>query len=115
MSWRERVIGVIDANEEAVTVVLPLREAGQAVPPINGAVAIQLTGTFTGTLQFEASVDGVTFVPALSMDITTGDLGTTCTAPGVYRLESVGLSVVRVKSTAWSEGSANVTLVAAAG
>lgn len=104
-NFRNTTSGTIDANGEAVA--LEYRHFS------NGAVGVQVTGTFTGTLEFQVSLDGTTYVPA--QGVSVGAIGTavsTATAPGVFRFETVGAKLVQVKATAWTSGAAVVTLVA---
>lgn len=102
--FRNTTKGTIAANDASVT--LEYRHH------TNGAVGVQVTGTFSGTLQFEISLDGTTYVAVQAVNVTSGAATTTTTATGVFRFEAVGAWKVRVRSTAWSSGTATVTLVA---
>ena len=81
----------------------------------NGGVGVQVTGTFSGTLQFEMSIDGTNFVAVQATAVNTGTVATTTTATGIFRYDVVGALVVRVRATAFTSGSAVVTLVGMAG
>lgn len=102
-------VGEIDADEEVVT--LDISGAG--------AVAVQLAGTFTGTLQFEASVDGGTFV-ALSMIPSSSASGeaaadvTSATAAGAWSGSCGGYRIFRVRASDWTSGTARVAIGSAA-
>lgn len=102
-NFRNTISGSITANDASVT--LPYRYTA------NGAVAAQVTGTFSGTLQFEVTVDGTNFVAARATNVTSGTAATTTTAGGVFTIDATGVLVARVRSTAWSSGTADVTLV----
>ena len=64
-----------------------------------GAVGLQLSGTFTLTVQFEATVDGETV--------------SSTTAAGAWRANVAGYRLVRARVSAFTSGSANATFLAA--
>ena len=107
MNYRNSTTGTITANNGNVT--LAYRQF------FNGGVGIQLAGTFSGTLQFEMSINGTDFVAVQATNVTTGAIVTTSTGTGVFKFDAVGALVVRVRATAWTSGTANVTLTAMAG
>jgi hypothetical protein len=97
--------GSIIANGGAVT--HPLRLVGP------GKIAIQVTGTFTGTLDFEATVDGSTWVDLAcksSAETTATTLVKQATAAVLVLSDAYALDSVRVVATAWTSGTANVTI-----
>jgi len=102
-NFRNQTIGTIAAN--AASVELAWREC------FNGGVGVQLTGTFAGTLQFEMTIDGTNYVAVQATDVTAGTAATTVTAAGVVFFNVVGARNVRVLSTAWTSGTATVTIV----
>lgn len=102
-SYRNSTSGSITANGQSIT--LAWREF------FNGGVGMQVTGTFSGTLQFEMTIDGTNFVPVQTTNITNLAVATTTTATGVFFYNVVGAQSVRVASTAWTSGTAVVTLV----
>lgn len=73
-------------------------------------VAIQITGVWVGTLQFEGTVDGTNWVTINGVVAGTSTPGTTTTANGVVRLTPSGLAQVRIFSTAWTSGTATITI-----
>ena len=73
-------------------------------------VGVQVTGTWTGTLTFELSADGVNWVTAGAAAVATGTLATTTTGNGLWRIEVGGMGGVRVTATAAITGTAVVTL-----
>lgn len=80
-------------------------------------VGIQISGTWTGTLSFEKSIDGSTFVPTqvfIAVGATTTAL-TTATGNCVLYAAMNGATVFRVRATASMTGSAGVTIQPAAG
>lgn len=102
-NYRNSTSGSITTN--GGTVVLPYRQFS------NGAIGVQITGTFTGTLQFEMTIDGTNFVAVQTTNVTSGSTVTTATAAGIFRFEAVGALSVRMNATAWSSGTAVVTMV----
>lgn len=99
--------GSIDANGEAVT----FSTGGVSLPSGGWATtAVQITGTFTGTLQFEGSVDVSTYVALLCTPINTTTATTSATATGLWSCPTAGLQQVRVRSSAWTSGTASVYL-----
>lgn len=107
-SYRNTTTGVIDANGESVT--LAYRET------VNGGFGIQASGTFSGTLQFQMTIDGTNFVPVEATDVgDSSTLSTTTTSAGIWKFDAVGALIVRVTSTAWTSGSATVTIVGLGG
>jgi len=81
----------------------------------NGGVGVQVTGTFSGTLQFEMTIDGTNFVAVQATNVNTGAVATTTTGTGIFKFDVVGALVVRVRATAWTSGTATVTVVGMAG
>lgn len=77
-----------------------------------GGFGIQITGTFTGTVNFEGSVDGTTFL-ALNVVATNGSSSvTSATAVGAWQGSCVGLKLVRCRMSGSPTGAAVVTLYA---
>lgn len=68
-----------------------------------GAITFQVTGTFTATVTFEATVDGSTWV-ALPVYDTSLARQTTATAPGTFQANISGYSSVRARVT-WTSGT----------
>lgn len=77
----------------------------------NGAAGVQVTGTFSGTLALQATLDGTNYVAVQGLKVSDASDAATITATGLYRFELVGALAVRVIATAWTSGTATVTLV----
>lgn len=75
-----------------------------------GGVGVQVTGTFSGTLTFEGSLDGVTYTTLSLTPINSTTSVTTATAAGVWSGGVGGLSVVRVRMSSYTSGTATVTI-----
>ncbi len=77
-----------------------------------GGVAIQVQGTFTGTITFEASVQGQDFAPFRVTPSDTTTAVTTATATGLWVGSTVGYLVVRARMSSYTSGKAIVHLQA---
>lgn len=77
----------------------------------NGACGVQITGTFSATFLIEATIDGTNWNPYAFINCVTGATETSITSTGQFRTELVGVSSVRLRMSARTSGSANVTLV----
>lgn len=102
-----RTTGSIAAD--AATVTHGLRLLGPA------EVAIQIAGTFEGTLQLEATVDGTTFVAFNFSDAGSASLATSATAPKLFVANPRALHSVRVRASAWTSGTATITITSVGG
>ena len=77
--------------------------------------SIQITGTWVGTLQFEGTVDGTTFTPINGVYAGASTPTPTITINGIVRLTPAGLTQFRITSTAWTSGTATISMRASAG
>lgn len=77
-----------------------------------GSAACEITGTFVGTVTFEAKVNenGTVWQSIRGTNVTDGTRSATATAPGVYIFGVAGLDVIRANVTAYTSG--NITAVA---
>lgn len=94
-----------------------LTAAGQTVA-INkesgeGVVGIQLTGTWVATVEFEGTVDGTTWV-ALNVHNGTA-LVVNTTGNGVFVAPAGHFDQVRVRASAYTSGTVNVSLLSCRG
>lgn len=69
-----------------------------------GTAVIQVTGTFVGTVTFEATADGANYHAISATQIGTGTIATTGTTTGIYRLSVSGLTSVRARVSAYTSG-----------
>lgn len=70
---------------------------------------VQITGTWTGTLTFQGSVDGATFSDIhAQLAGGTGALVSTATANGTYLINVAGLAKFRVYATSIGTGTAEI-------
>ncbi len=91
--------------------------SGCVVLSVNGmsSVSIQVAGTYTGTVQFEGSLDGSTYTALALTPSTGGDTATSTTSTGVWTGFIGGTSQVRARVSAYTSGTARVTIGAALG
>lgn len=80
-------------------------------------LGITISGTWTGTLTIEYTVDGSTWVAdTTGIDATTlVQYSGTNTANGTWFFDSSSVLQYRVRSTAWTSGTANITFVGSVG
>ena len=79
--------------------------------PVNAASAtIQLSGTFTGTAQFEVSNDGINFYNQLAYPTPTTTAASSATAAGLWRLQVGSYTWLRVRASALAAGQIYVLL-----
>lgn len=75
-----------------------------------GAVNMIVSGTFVGTITWEALIGGSTWVAIPALNRTSDVVGTTATAPGHYFISAPGIESIRARVSAWTSGS--ITVVA---
>lgn len=76
------------------------------VPTLNvGVVGFQLAGTWTGTVTFEATIDGTNWISVNADPVPTGAAATTATAGGIYQVPCAGFSQVRARFSTATSGS----------
>ena len=95
--------GEIDADEEVVTLDI----AGA------GAVGVQLAGTFTGTIQFEASIESGTFVALNMLPSNSTTAAPSATAAGAWSGNCGGYRIFRARASEWTSGTARVAISSA--
>jgi len=77
-----------------------------------GGVALQLSGTFTLTVQFEATVDGQTWVSLRMLPSSSVSGATSSTSAGAWSANVAGFKLIRARVSAYTSGSADVTFLA---
>lgn len=70
-----------------------------------GGVALQLTGTFTGTVSFEATVDGLTWVAFNMVPSNSATAASSATAVGAWSANCAGYSIVRARFSTATSGT----------
>lgn len=74
------------------------------------SAAIDVSGTFAGTLAFEASINGTTYFPVSAYGVGAGAGATTTTAPGQWSVPVSGFKIVCVAFSPYTSGTATVTI-----
>lgn len=75
-----------------------------------GSATILVTGTWVATLQFEASVDGITYAAINFVPPNSTSPVTSATANGTWQGNVAGYKNVRVRCSAFTSGTAVVTI-----
>lgn len=107
-NYSNKTTGSITANGQSVT------HTTRLLAP--GVVSAQVAGTFTGTIQIEASMDGTNFQAFQMLDVSSThgnspSTHTSVTAAHVLAANAYALAYIRFRSSAWSTGTANITIV----
>lgn len=75
-----------------------------------GTTLLLITGTFVATVNFEASSDaGTNWFPISATFVGGGDIATTATTVGQYRLTTTGIDLIRARVT-WTSGT-SITII----
>lgn len=81
--------------------------------PDYGSATLQLTGTFSGTVQFEISNDnGATWNAIQGFPEATGAGVTSSTGTGVWQFEVGGFTDIRARCSAYTSGTISVVIAA---
>lgn len=78
------------------------------------SLGIQISGTWSATLQFEGTVDGTNWVALEVRKPTDGSRSSSTTANGLWVAQVAGFKAVRVRASAYTSGTASVTFRAIA-
>lgn len=79
------------------------------------SAAVQVSGTYSGTVTFEASVDGSTWSAANMIVQATGAISSTTTSTGLFILANSGYAFVRARMSSYTSGAAAVAILGGAG
>ena len=75
-----------------------------------GAVGLQLTGTWVGTVTFEATIDGRTWVALNMVPSNSATAASTATAVGAWTANVAGFLLVRARFSTATSGTVVVWL-----
>ena len=75
-----------------------------------GAVSVTVSGTYSATLQFEGTGDGTNWVSVDATPFPSGTDVNSTTSTGTWRVNGAGLQAVRVRASAYTSGTASVTI-----
>lgn len=102
-NYRNATSGSIDASGETVT--LAYRDF------FNGGIGVQITGTWTGTLEFQQTINGSTWDDVAAEEVGSLAVSTQTTGNGLFKFDAVGALKVRVNAVAWTSGTAEIAIV----
>lgn len=88
--------------------ITALNGAASLNVPASSTAIFVISGTWSATLTFEASVDGTTFFSVPAILIGSSTIGSTTTANGAYGIAVGGYYAVRVRASSYTSGTATV-------
>lgn len=78
--------------------------------PSPGQVAVQITGTLSATISFEATVDGTNWVAFNMIPSNSATVAASATAVGAWSQATTGFAGVRARCSAYTSGAPVVTI-----
>jgi len=78
-------------------------------------VGVNVSGTWVGTISFEATLDGAIWFPIPGYAVGTGSSAGAASANGQFILSAGGYYQIRLRASAWTSGTAAVVLNASLG
>lgn len=75
-----------------------------------GAIGVQVSGTYVGTIAFESTVNNTTYTALALSPTAAGATATGTTSTGAWTGAIGGVSIVRVRMSAYTSGTATVTI-----
>lgn len=106
MSSSPPVTGRLTAQNIGTTTIDVTSRAG---------VGLQLTGTWVGTVSFEASLDGQTPVALNMVPSNSATPASSATSNGCFSANVAGFAIVQARMSSYTSGTALVTLIGADG
>jgi hypothetical protein len=76
------------------------------------SASLQITGTFVGTIAFEASIDNINWVPIIGKRIDQATQTTTTSDVSMYSFSVRGIQFIRARVSAYTSGEITVVGVA---
>ena len=81
----------------------------------HSAGSVQITGPWVGTMGFEGTTDGTTWLPINGVSAASSAPTPNAAANALYRITPGGLTSFRIVSSAWTSGTAVITIRASSG
>ena len=75
-----------------------------------GTAGVSISGTWVGTITFQATIDGTNWYNMIAQPIAGGILASTTTVNTAVRLNITGVQDVRVLMSNYTSGTANITI-----
>lgn len=86
--------------------------AAQAVVKVGcagfGGAAVEVRGTYSGTITFEGTVDGTVFSPVAMTTADGATTATTTTSTGLFQGSVAGLSALQARMSSYTSGEAQI-------
>jgi len=102
----------IESNTEFEAIINgTLTAIGQTVDisgPNGSTTIVQLSGTWSGTIAAEVSVDGTNFISIPSLNQATLSMTANITVNGAYIITTAGYVHIRLRTTNWISGTATI-------
>ena len=76
--------------------------------PGHGTFTGQVSGTFVGTITWEATLDGTNWIAIGLTNLNTANVATTTTVAGIFRVSCAGLALLRARISAYTSGAITV-------
>lgn len=111
-------LGKLNVIQPDVTASGSLTAAAQTVSlALSGqsGATVQITGTWVGTITFEGTVDGTNYSSINGVFASSSTPKPTATANGIYRITPSGMASFRANMTAFTSGTAVISIRASAG
>src|SRR5208283_5270103 len=84
------------------------------LPQDKGGATLTITGTWTGTIQFEAQGDGNTWTAVNVIPLASTTPATSTSANGTWQVNTAGFTGLRMRSSASMTGAATATITTSA-
>jgi len=76
-----------------------------------GTVGIQISGTWSGSITAEGSVDGTNYSALPCAALTSGGIGSVFTVNNIFQASVAGLAYMRMRGTTVATGTATINLI----
>jgi len=76
-----------------------------------GTIGIQISGTWTGSITAEGSVDGTNYSALPCAALTSGGIGSVFSANNIFQASVAGLGYMRMRGTTVATGTATINLI----
>jgi hypothetical protein len=111
-AWAQqnRLQGILTASSTSCSAQSPVTTSCISItmPPDAAGVSVQLSGTFSATVQFESSVDGSNWVSLPGTSSATFIPVVSSTGTGIFQFSSAALVGFRVRCSTYSSGAVQV-------
>lgn len=97
-------------KSQQVTVAAAENAATVIGLPSPGQVAVQIYGTLSATISFEATVDGTNWVAFNMVPSNSATAAASATAAGAWSASTGGFAGIRARCSAYTSGSPLVTI-----